>query len=330
MVSKTAVSKTVDQEVRETPKDEQAYLRLVERLSKASVEKHWEPYIDIEWDDPEMKIDLSDPRWEIAAVDTLAKHPWYRAQPQEVRSGIGLYRFANAAKVGVQFENLLNRGLYTYAFKLPNGSAEFRYAYHEAIEEGHHGMMFQELVNRTGFDIPGLPPILRLTAQFVPMLGRFFPELFFFFVLGGEDPIDYVQRKMLAEDENIHPLAERIMRIHVAEEARHLSFARSYLRRRLPQIGMVRKRILRVAIPMILGQMSRIMLAPSRAMVQHFNIPSEVMDEAYRHNPHARAEVKASLKKVRDLAVELGLVDGFTKQIWKAYRIWDKPSKAAA
>ena len=51
MVSKTAVSKTVDQEVRETPKDEQAYLRLVERLSKASVEKHWEPYIDIEWDD---------------------------------------------------------------------------------------------------------------------------------------------------------------------------------------------------------------------------------------------------------------------------------------
>src|SRR2546423_9072629 len=120
MVSKTAVSKTVDQEVRESPKDEQAYLRLVERLSKASVEKHWEPYIDIEWDDSEMKIDLQDPRWEIAAVDSLASNPWYRAQPQEVRSGIGLYRFANAAKIGVQFENLLNRGLYTYAFKVPN------------------------------------------------------------------------------------------------------------------------------------------------------------------------------------------------------------------
>jgi hypothetical protein len=32
---------------------------------------------------------------------------------------------------------------------------------------------------------------------------------------------------------------------------------------------------------------------------------------------------------VRDLADELGLIDGFTKQIWKAYRIWDKPAKAA-
>src|SRR5206468_5925874 len=127
-----------------------------------------------------------------------------------------------------------------------------------------------------------------------------------------------------------HPLAERIMRIHVADEARHLSFARSYLRRRVPKIGFARKRILRVAIPLILGQMSRMMLAPSPAMVRHFNIPSEVMDTAYRKNPKARAELRASLKKVRDLAVELDLVDGFTKQIWKAYRIWDEPSKAAA
>ena len=330
MVSKTAVSKTVDQEVREMPKDEQAYLRLVERLSKASVEKHWEPYIDIEWDDPEMKIDTSDARWELPAIDSFGSHPWYRSQPAEVRAGIGLYRFANAAKIGVQFENLLNRGLYNYASGLPNGSAEFRYAYHEAIEEGHHGMMFQELVNRTGFDIPGMPPVLKQISPAVVPLARFFPELFFFFVLGGEDPIDYVQRRMLSEDENIHPLAERIMRIHVAEEARHLSFARSYLRRRVPKIGFWRKRILRVAIPMILGQMSRTMLAPSRAMIRHFNIPREVVEEAYINNPRSRAEIKASLVKVRDLAAELGLIDVFTKQIWKAYRIWDEPTKAAA
>src|SRR5262245_49234381 len=269
---------TLDQEVKESAVDEKTYVKLVERLSKASVEKHWEPYIDIAWADPTMASDRSDPRWELPKTDPLASHPWYRAQPQEVRSGIGLYRFANAAKIGVQFENLLNRGLYTYAFKLPNGSAEFRYAYHEAIEEGHHGMMFQELVNRTGFDIEGIPPGLRRIAPNVVLLARWFPEAFFFFVLGGEDPIDYVQRKMLAEDENLHPLAERIMRIHVAEEARHLSFARSYLRRRVPTIGFVRKRILRVAIPLILGQMSRLMLAPSRALVRHFNIPVDVMD----------------------------------------------------
>jgi hypothetical protein len=326
MVPKQAL----DQEVQEASNDERAYLRLVQRLSKASVEKHWEPYIDIAWDDPDMKVDVADARWELPAIDSLGSHPWYKAQPPEVRAGIGLYRFANAAKIGVQFENLLNRGLYNYASGLPNGSAEFRYAYHEAIEEGHHGMMFQELVNRTGFDIPGLPPILKQTAPAVVPLARFFPELFFFFVLGGEDPIDYVQRRMLSEDENIHPLAERIMRIHVAEEARHLSFARSYLRRRVPKIGFMRKRILRVAIPMILGQMARQMLAPSRAMIRHFDIPRSVVEDAYINNPRARTEVKASLTKVRDLAAELGLIDVFTKQIWKSYRIWDEPARVAA
>lgn len=320
----------LDQEITTRTADDAQYETFVQRLSKASVDKHWEPYIDIAWDAPEMSIDLSDPRWEVTEVDSLGAHPWYRAQPQEVRSGIGLYRIANAAKLGVQFENLLNRGLYTYAFTLPNDSTEFRYAYHEAIEEGHHGMMFQELVNRTGYDIPGLPPLLRVTAQFVPLLARFFPELFFFFVLGGEDPIDYVQRRMLSENESLHPLIERIMRIHVAEEARHLSFARQYLRRRVPEVGFVRKRILRVAIPLILGRMARTMLAPSRAMMREFGIPEEVIVEAYRRDPKARRELKGSLAKVRDLAVELGLVDGFTKQIWRAYRIWDEPAKAAA
>jgi len=321
---------TLDQEVIENTIDEQTYVRLIERLSKASVEKHWEPYIDIAWDDPTMTIDRSDPRWELPKTDPLGSHSWYRAQPQEVRSGIGIYRIANAAKLGVQFENLLNRGLYTYAFSLPNGSAEFRYAYHEAIEEGHHGMMFQEFVNRSGFDIGGLPWILRQSAQLVPFLGRLFPELFFFFVLGGEDPIDYVQRKMINTDEVVHPLIERIMRIHIAEEARHLSFARHYLRKRVPNVGFARKRVLRVAIPLILGRMARTMLAPSRAMVRHFDIPVEVINEVYRYNPSARAEVRASLAKVRDLALELDLVDAFSKQIWKAYGIWDQPQKAAA
>ncbi len=60
-------------------------------------------------------------------------------------------------KIGVQFENLLKRGLLAYALPLPNGSSEFRYVYHEVIEEGHHGMMFQEFVNRSGMPIPGLP-----------------------------------------------------------------------------------------------------------------------------------------------------------------------------
>nr|BFE81637.1 hypothetical protein GCM10020093_042380 [Planobispora longispora] len=39
-----------------------------------------------------------------------------------VRAKIGLWRVATAMKIGLQFENLLKRGLLNYAYRLPNGT----------------------------------------------------------------------------------------------------------------------------------------------------------------------------------------------------------------
>ena len=322
-------SEELDQEVEVRIPDKASYEQLIDRLSVASVDKHYEPYIDIAWDAPEMAIDPNDPRWALPPVDPLGGHEWYRSQPLEIQAQIGLWRIATAMKIGVQFENLLKRGLLSYAFRLPNESSEFRYVYHEVIEEGHHGMMFQEFVNRSGMPIPGLTGIHSFMSPAVVPLGRWFPPLFFFFVLGGEDPIDHVQRKIIGRGDELHPLIDRIIRIHVAEEARHLSFARHYLRRRIPRVGRIRKQIIGIAIPIILGIMARVMLAPSRSMIRRFAIPKDVIDEVYRHNPAARAEVIASLDKVRRLAEELGLVNRVNRQIWRAYRIWPTGEQAA-
>ena len=319
----------LDQEVRASVSDRAEYEQLVHRLSKASVDKHYEPYVDVPWDEPGMRIDPDDPRWVLSpSVDPLGAHPWYQALPPETQARIGLWRVATAMKTGVEFENLLKRGLLAYAFWLPNGSAEFRYAYHEVVEEGHHGMMFQEFVNRTGMSIRGVPNPIRQTAQAIPALGIAFPELFFFFVLGGEDPIDYVQRRTLNAGVEVHPLLERIMRIHVAEEARHLSFARHYLRRRIPKLGPARRSIISIAIPLILYRMSKVMLGASRPMVREFQIPEQVIEEAYR-SPQARAERRNSLAKVRELAVELGLVGSGSRRLWKALGLWPHRSDAA-
>ena len=69
---------------------------------------------------------------------------------------IGLHRVCAAFKVGMQFENLLQRGLLAYACRLPNGAPEFRYVHHEIIEESQHSLMFQELVNRSGMPVKGM------------------------------------------------------------------------------------------------------------------------------------------------------------------------------
>ncbi len=322
-------SKTLDEEVREKVEDRKAYVGVIERLSKASVDKHWDAYSDIPWDDPDLQVDPDDPRWALPELDPLAQTEWYRTQPQHVRSRIGLWRVATHMKIGLQFENLLKRGLLTYAYKLPNGSPEFRYVLHETTEECHHSMMFQEFVNRTKMPIRGMPKALEFVAQVFPHIPRISTELFFIFVLGGEDPIDHVQRATIKSGQTLHPLQETIMRIHIAEEARHISFARHYLRHRVPKMNPVRRFVLSLVAPLILGRMARIMLAPPGPMVRHFGIPREVVRDAY-HGDAWHAELRDCVAKVRDLAGELGMLNPVSKRIWMAVGIWDTPKPLTA
>ena len=296
--------------------------RLLERLNRRSVLKHFDAYADVPWDDPTMAVDADDERWQLDTNSPLGATEWYRVQPAGVRSRIGLHMIATSMKVGLQFESILKRGLLEWASRLPNNSAEFRYAYHEVIEEAQHSLMFQEFVNRAGFDIPGLSAFKQFQARQVVRFGRVFPELFFVFVLGGEDPIDHVQRMALRRGGN-HPLLERIMRIHVTEEARHLSFARQYLRQQVPRLGRVRRLRLAVEAPSILGEMARLMMRPSPQVVRTYGIPESVVREAYDDNPAARAQVLESLRKVRALLVELGLVTPVTRRLWQARGIWE-------
>jgi hypothetical protein len=245
-----------------------------------------------------------------------------------VRARIGLQGIVSAMKTGLQFESILKRGLLEYAATLPNGASEFRYAYHEVIEEAQHSLMFQEFVNRSGMDVPGMSKFMQFGARGVVKLGRRFPALFFLFVLGGEDPIDFVQRQELRSEKEIHPLLERIMRIHVTEEARHLSFARHYLKRNVPDLSWVRRRMLAFRVPFILGTMAGMMLRPSKSMIREYGIPKAVIKEAFDDNPEARQFVRDSIRKVRNLCVELGIVTPTSKLLWKAFGIWDEPALA--
>ncbi|HEX2576278.1 MAG TPA: diiron oxygenase [Aquihabitans sp.] len=311
-------------DVASAERSRQTYVALVERLSRQSVEKHYDPFVDIAWDDPEMAIDVADPRWEGAAEEFFGGTAWYDGLSSAERSRLGLFRIAAAMKLGLEFENILKRGLLEYAFRLPNGSPEFRYLYHETIEEAHHGLMFQEFVNRTGLPVQGLSRWEKVGSRRVVALSRWFPSLFFLFVLGGEDPIDHQQRKVL-RDGDPHPLVARIMRIHVTEEARHLSFARHHLKQEVPKLPRWKRIRLSIAAPMLLGQMARQMLLPPRQIVEEFQIPAETLRQL-SESPEAIAGVCESLQKVRKLCVELGLVNRFTVRLWKRNGIWADPA----
>jgi P-aminobenzoate N-oxygenase AurF len=296
--------------------DASAYRALIERLARQSVAKHYDAYLDIPWDDPAYAIDPADPRWELTDDDPLGATAWYRALPPPERARFGMELIASFAKIGSQFENVLQRGLLEFAMRLPNGAPEYRYCMHEVIEEGQHSLMFQEFVNRTGLAIPGLPRWIQVGARAVVGLARRFPELFFLFVLGGEEPIDHVQRESLRTGQYAHPLIRRISQVHITEEARHLAFARAYLRHHVPRLGPVARMLLRVRTPILLGQMAALMMQPPPAMVRRYAIPRAVLREAYR-SPVARAQRLAALRRPHELCVELGIAVAPFDRLWR-------------
>ncbi len=301
---------------------QESYDALVRRLSHQSVVKHFDAYADIAWDSEEFRIDPADLRWDLGDDDPLGASEWYRSQPASVRARLGLHLVASFMKIGLQFEGVLKQGLLAYASRLPNRSVEFRYVYHEVIEEAQHSLMFQEFVDRSGFDLPGLTGFYRFMAGQVTKLASVFPALFFIFVLGGEDPIDHVQRRALRRDPAPHPLLRRIMQIHVTEEARHLCFARHYLKENVGRLGPVRRSILGFGAPVILGLMAQLMMRPSPAIVREYAIPREVIDEVYTRNPRHRETTIAALAKVRNLCHELGLITPLSQRLWQAFGIW--------
>jgi hypothetical protein len=296
---------------------------LVQRLSDQSVTKHYDAYADIPWDDPAYAIDPADERFIIEPTHPLALTDWYQAQPVEVQARIGLYSVASAMKRGLEFENVLKRGLLTYAFHhLPNNDPRFRYIYHEVAEETHHGMMFQEFVNRSGVDPAPMDPVMRFATRSVVNLARRFPSLFFLFVLGGEDPIDQVQRSVLRSGRDLHPLNELIMRHHVTEEARHISFARHHLKLEVPKLGRLARARLAFSAPVLLGVMADMMLVPPRGLHSRYGVPREVLLES-RRSEAARRRKLDSVVKLRRLCRELGLVTAVTTPLWKACGVWE-------
>jgi hypothetical protein len=111
------------------------------------------------------------------------------------------------------------------------------------------------------------------------------------------------------------------MRIHVTEEARHLSFARHYLKRNVPKLGFARRTAVSIQAPITLGIMASLMLQPPTHLIRRYDVPSGVVKQAYG-TPEVYASVAESLRKVRQLCVELRLVTPVTKPIWKALHIW--------
>jgi len=304
-----------------------AYNDRLHTLSVASVEQHFDAFKDIAWDDPDYAIHADDPRWILPDADPIGATDWYRGLSHEEKMRVGLYRQANVVKVGLQFEQILIGGLMNYAFRLDNGTAEFRYTTHEATEETHHTQMFQEFVNRSGMDVPGGSRFFKTIGPILPLAARIVPLGFFIGVLAGEEPIDHVQKLMLRADGIQHPLLQRIMQIHVAEEARHIGFAHEYVQQYAPKLNPVERHFIAMATPVIMRWLCDEILKPSKQARRDMGMPDEVFREVFWDAPESRAMLRDLFADVRMLMESAGLMTFSSRRLWRVLKIDGKPSR---
>ncbi|RBO93912.1 AurF N-oxygenase family protein [Nocardia puris] len=301
---------------------DQAYWDTLATLSDGSVHRKFDPYLDIDWDGPEFAIDRDDPRWVLSPeFDPLGATEWYRSLPRQRQIEIGRWRTANVIKVGAAFESVLIRGMMQYIMKLPNGSPEFRYCLHEMTEECNHIQMFQELVNRIGDDVPGMRPLFRALSPLIGVAGGYAHVILFIGILGGEEPIDHYQKAIIRDGGNIPPAVLRAMEIHIAEEARHISFANEFLAAHLERMNPAGRAVCSLAFPLAMRWLAGEIMAPSRSFAKQFDIPAQVWREAFWDGPHQRRILSGYFGDIRRLATDLGLMNPVAKRVWRMLRI---------
>lgn len=305
-----------------------AYEQMLQTLSEGSVHVHFDPYEDIAWDSPELAIDPQDPRWILSpTLDPLGATSWYQTQPRKRQIEIGRWRMLNSMKVGAAFESILIRGLMQFAIALPNRSPEFRYCIHEMTEECNHIQMFMELVNRAGIDVPGMRRHLRVLSPVIGGALAYSPVLLMVAILAGEEPIDHYQKALLREGGNLPPAVLRTMEIHIAEEARHISFAGEFVRLRVPRLGRGQRAALSVLFPVIMRVAAEEIMTPPGAVAKRVGIPRKVFREAFWRSPTSRRVMASYFSDMRALATETGLMNPVSRRIWKRLGIDGEPSR---
>jgi hypothetical protein len=205
-----------------------------ERLLKGSVKKSYAPIVDIDWDAP---LD-QDKFYLPPKVVSLYGTPMWDQMSRAQRIELSRQEFVNTLSAGIWFENILNQALLRRLMHEDPTARESHYALTELGDETRHMVMFGKAIERVGAK-PVRPRLYhRIIINALPLAFR--GAMLWVAALIGEEIFDSLQRQMM-DDPELQPMVQRLMRIHVTEEARHIQFARDGLRKRVAEMPRINR-----------------------------------------------------------------------------------------
>ncbi|MFD9123623.1 diiron oxygenase [Kitasatospora sp. NPDC059571] len=271
--------------------------RTAERLLASSAKLSFDPLKDIDWDaDPVPGAHYIAPEH-----TSLYGTELWAGLTEEQRIELGKHEVASVASVGIWFEEILMQMLLRHAFDRDPTTAHVQYALTEIADECRHSVMFARMIAKMGAPAYG-------AGRVGHELGRVFKAVSTHSqTFGGtmyvEEILDAFQRQMM-NDESLQPLVRQVSRIHVIEEARHISYAREELQRQ--DLGPVRRRVEQLLMGVVIYVATTRLIHPQ--VYAAVGIDPEEGRRAARRNPHWRAAKTGMAAKVVGVLDRAGLV----------------------
>lgn len=253
-----------------------------------------DPFREVDWSIPIDDRAFHLPPELLSLYGTTA----WAAMTEPERIAYSRHEAAALLGAGIWFENALMQVVLRHLMTIDVTDPMHRYLLVEIADECRHSMMFGEYIRRaaTPSYAPDRPVIVDDTGS-----GR---ALSYLLILAIEELLDHANR-LTMRDERVHPVSRQIAKLHVLEESRHVSFAKTYLAEVWTTLEADEQATVVTAAPTLVTEIVSLSLDP--AVFAHLGIDRGA--EIAVENPHRRASVIAGLAKLTGFLEEVGIID---------------------
>jgi len=278
------------------------------RLLKASARRSYDPEVDIDWE-----AVPDEERWWMQPERTslYGTELWEALDAQQQRELVK-HETASIVHMGWWFEVLLMQGLLREVYAGDPRSPRTQFLLTEVGDECRHSTMFGRAMATAGADRYGPPPLVNRLARLANVVLRG-PSLYAGALL-VEETLDRWQRDSMG-DERLQPLTRMVNRIHVTEEARHVTFARDELARAVPRLSKAERRWHQFVTAQNAYISMRCLVNPQ--VYASVGIDPSAGRKAAMSNPRYHDTIAWMGEKVMPFLDEQGMVNRRDRKLWR-------------
>lgn len=289
------VAKTADRE------------RTADRLLRSSADKFYDPEVDVDWSAPPVDGLHYQPEHRISLYGTPL---WDQLSPEQ-RIELGRHEICSVASNGIWFEVILMQLLLKEVYRGDPTTKHIQYALTEIADECRHSTMFGKAIAHFGAPAYGPRKLVHRRARLLPVIG-YGPALYGS-VLIVEEVLDRLQREAMADD-TVQPMIRMINRIHVLEEARHVTFARQEVAAGMAKLTKPELAYQRWLLAFVGCQVTHTLVNPRVYEAVGLD-PKEAWHTAMT-NPHYQATIRWAGERIMAFLSDAGLVGAPGMHLW--------------